>query len=155
MPGEAAGALLVGRPGGMAELLCTGIGFGVESAHIESGQPLRANGLASAIKDALADAGCEMHELDCRVTDLSGEQYYFKEAALALSRTLRRRKPTFDIWHPAECIGESGASAGIAIFALADAACRKAYSPGPRILAHLANDAGARAAAVLHFGGPR
>ena len=51
---------------------------------------MRADGLATAIKGALADAGCEMHDMDYRITDLSGEQYYFKEAALALSRTLRQ-----------------------------------------------------------------
>ncbi len=151
-PGEAGGALLVGRPGGKGELLCAGIGFGVEKAHIDSGEPLRAEGLATAIKAALADAGCEMHHLDYRITDLSGEQYYFKEAALALSRTLRKRKDEFDIWHPAECIGESGAAAGLTVLAVASAACRKAYTKGPNILGHMANDTGQRAAAVLKFG---
>lgn len=153
MPGEGAGALLVGRPTGNAELLCSGIGFGVEKAHIDSGEPLRAEGLATAIKGALADAGCEMHDLDFRITDLSGEQYYFKEAALALSRTLRKRKEEFDIWHPAECIGETGAVGGLAVLAVANAACRKAYTVSPNILTHMANDAGQRAAAVLHFRG--
>ena len=153
MPGEAGGALLVGRPERRAELLCTGIGFGVEKAHIDSGEPLRADGLTSAIKAALADAGCELHDLDYRITDISGEQYYFKEAALALSRILRRRKEEFDIWHPAESIGETGAASGIAILAVSAAACRKAYSPGPGILSHCANDSGRRSAAILRFGG--
>jgi 3-oxoacyl-[acyl-carrier-protein] synthase-1 len=151
MPGEGAGALLVEAPGGVAELLCTGLGFGVEQAHIDSGEPLRAEGLTTAIKAALADAGCAMHDLEFRITDVSGEHYYFKEASLALSRTLRRRKEEFDIWHPAECVGESGALAGIAIIGLADAACRKQYAPGGHILAHMANDAGQRAAATLQF----
>jgi 3-oxoacyl-[acyl-carrier-protein] synthase-1 len=154
MPGEAGGALLVGQRSGKAELLCIGIGVGAEKAHIDSGEPLRADGLTFAIKGALADAGCDLHDLDYRVTDLSGEQYYFKEAALALLRILRKRKKEFDIWHPAECIGESGAAAGIAVFALAEAACRKAYTAGPNILAQMANDAGQRTAAVLHFKGP-
>lgn len=153
MPGEGGGALLVGPSGGNGELVCSGIGSGVEQAHIDSGAPLRAEGLTAAIKGALTDAGCEMHDLDYRITDLSGEQYYFKEAALALSRTLRKRKEEFDIWHPAECIGESGAAAGLAVLAAASAACRKAYSGGPNILAHMANDSGQRAAFVLQFRG--
>jgi len=153
MPGEASGALLVGRPERRTELLCTGIGFAVEKAHIDSGEPLRADGLTSAIKAALADAGCELHDLDYRITDISGEQYYFKEAALALSRVLRQRKEEFDIWHPAECIGETGAASGIAILAVSAAACRKAYSPGRHILSHCANDSGRRSAAILRFGG--
>jgi 3-oxoacyl-[acyl-carrier-protein] synthase-1 len=152
MPGEGAGALLVGAGEGKAgELVCTGIGFGREAAHIDSGEPLRAEGLSLAIKAALADAGCAMHDMDFRVTDLSGEQYYFKEAALALSRTLRQRKEEFDIWHPAECTGETSAVAGMAIIALADAACRKQFAPGPNLMAHLANDAGQRAAMTFQY----
>jgi 3-oxoacyl-[acyl-carrier-protein] synthase I len=151
MPGEGAGALLIEAPAGRGELLCTGLGFGIEKAHIDSGEPLRADGLASALKAALAEAAREMHDLDFRITDVSGEQYYFKEASLALSRTMRRRKAEFDIWHPAECTGEAGALAGVSIIALADAACRKAFAPGPQIVAHLANDAGQRAAMTLQF----
>ena len=152
MPGEGAGALLVGAGEGWAgELVCTGIGFGREAAHLDSGEPLRAEGLSLAIKAALADAGCAMHDVDFRITDLSGEQYYFKEAALALSRTLRQRKEEFDLWHPAECTGEQGAAAGLAVVALADTACRKGFTKGPNILAHMANDAGQRAALSLRF----
>ena len=115
MPGEGAGALLVGAGAGQGgELVCTGIGFGREAAHIDNGEPLRAEGLSLAIKAALVDAGCAMHDMDFRITDLSGEQYYFKEAALALSRTLRQRKEEFDLWHPAECTGEQGAAIWLA-----------------------------------------
>jgi 3-oxoacyl-[acyl-carrier-protein] synthase-1 len=151
IPGEGAGALLVALPSGQTELLCTGVGFAYEKAHIRTEEPLRGDGLTSAIKEALADAGCEMHHMDFRITDLSGEQYYFKEASLALARTLRQLKEEFDIWHPAECIGESGALAGVAVLAVAHAACHKAYAPGPNILMHMANDEGQRAAAIAQF----
>ena len=132
--------------------VCTGIGFGVESAPIGSGEPLRAEGLTQAIKACLADAGCQMHDVDFRITDLSGEHYYFKEAALALSRTLRQRKEEFDIWHPAECTGEIGAAAGITVIALAQAAAEKGYAKGPRVMAHWANDGGQRCAALFEQG---
>jgi 3-oxoacyl-[acyl-carrier-protein] synthase-1 len=153
MPGEGAGALLVRKPSGKPELLCVGLGFGLEQGHINSEEPLRAEGLSQAIKAALADASCEMHEMDFRIADLSGEQYYFKEASLALSRTLRKRKEEVDLWHPAECTGEAGALAGASAVALADAGCRKGFAKGPSILAHMANDAGQRAALALHFWG--
>ena len=152
MPGEAAGALLLGQPSGQAgELLCTGIGFAREPAPIDSEEPLRAEGLSQAIKAALADAGCQMHDIDFRITDISGEQYYFKEASLALSRTLRVRKEEFDIWHPAECTGEVGAASGVTILSTAVAACAKQYTKGSRILVHMANDGGQRAALTLHY----
>jgi 3-oxoacyl-[acyl-carrier-protein] synthase-1 len=152
MPGEGAGALLVGRPDGTPALACTGLGLAVEPAAIESGEPLRADGLSAAIKAALGEAGLEMHNMDFRITDLSGEQYYFKEAALALTRVLRHRKEEFENWHPAECIGEAGALAGAAVLVVADMACRKGYALGHEILAHMSNDAGQRAAMTLHFG---
>jgi 3-oxoacyl-[acyl-carrier-protein] synthase I len=154
MPGEAAGALLVGRPtGDVGELVCSGIGFGHEEANVESEDPLRGDGLSQAIKAALADAGRELHDMDFRITDISGEQYYFKEAALALSRTLRVRKQVFDIWHPAECTGEVGAASGATIISAAQAACHKQYSKGQNILAHIANDTGQRAALALQHRG--
>jgi 3-oxoacyl-[acyl-carrier-protein] synthase-1 len=152
IPGEAAAAILVGRPSGRPELLCAGVGFGTESATLDSGLPLRADGLVAAIRGALAEAGCALHDIDLRIADVSGEQYYFKEAALALTRILRQRKEELDIWHAAECTGEVGAAAGPIALAVADAACRKAYAPGPAILLHASNDDGERMAAVLSFG---
>ncbi len=154
IPGEAAAAILVGPPSGRPELLCAGVGFGTESATQDSGLPLRADGLVTAIRGALTEAQCELHDIDLRIADLSGEQYYFKEAALALTRILRQRKKEFDIWHAAECTGEVGAAAGVIAVAVAEAACRKAYAPGPAILMHASNDDGERMAAVLSYGVP-
>lgn len=152
LPGEGAGAVLVGRPSGNAALSCLGIGFATEAAHVDSEQPLRGSGLAEALAAALSDAGLEMHDMDFRITDLAGESYYFKEATLALARLLRRRKEEFDIWHPAEFIGETGAVAGIAVLCVAEAAGRKKYAAGPNILAHMANDAGQRVGIVCRYG---
>lgn len=151
-PGEGAGALLVGLPDEHTAMVCVGAGFAVEPAHVESEEPLRADGLSSAMKAALSGAACDMGDIDLRITDLSGEQYYFREATLGLARVLRRTKENLDLWHPAECTGESGAAAGAFIVALADAAFRKGYAPGPRIMAHMSADSGARAALIMQAG---
>ncbi|MET0026897.1 MAG: hypothetical protein ABW101_04620 [Candidatus Thiodiazotropha sp.] len=153
IPGEAGVALVLESPARVPgeRLCCRGLGFGIEPATVESEQPLRAEGLTAAIKDALRDAGCELGDLDFRITDLSGEQYYFKEASLALSRTLRTRKEEFDIWHPADCIGEVGAASGAVMLVVLKTACEKGYSQGARILAHVGNDDGKRASWVLSW----
>jgi 3-oxoacyl-[acyl-carrier-protein] synthase-1 len=154
LPGEAAAAVLVTtpRPSAEPQLLCLGIGEGLEKATVMAEEvPLRADGLVQAIKAALAEAGCNMGDLDFRITDLSGEQYGFKEAALALTRILRVRKEEFDIWHPADCIGEVGAAIGPAILTIALLAARKGYLLGNRVLCHFGNDAGKRAALVLSY----
>jgi 3-oxoacyl-[acyl-carrier-protein] synthase I len=144
---------LVGEDQGrVGELLCAGIGFAREPAHLDSGEPLRADGLTEAMKGALAEAVREMHDMDYRISGLSGEQYFFKEASLALNRTLRKRKEEFDLWHPAESIGEAGAASAVACFALGQAAAIKGYAPGRMALFHFSNDLGARAAVVSRAG---
>jgi 3-oxoacyl-[acyl-carrier-protein] synthase-1 len=148
MGGEGAGALLVSKLAGRRGLRLEGFGFAVEAAHIDSEEPLRGDGLTAAIKAALAQAGQELHDMNYRIADVSGEQYYFKEASLALNRTLRKRKGEFELWHPAESIGETGATAGVACFAAGHFAALKGYAPGPRAILHFGTDQGARAAVV-------
>lgn len=153
IPGEAASVIVVGAPvaDDIPRLHCIGMGFAIEKATVESELPLRADGLSAAIKSAEADAGCTIGTTDFRITDLSGEQYYFKEAALALSRTLRERKEFYDIWHPADCFGEVGAGIGPAILVMLLDALKKGITPGHRILKHTGNDNGKRCALILSY----
>ncbi len=152
IPGEAGAALVV--ESGKAtkqekQLFCCGLGFGMERAHVYSDEPLRANGLVAAIRESLEDAGHGESNLDFKITDLSGEQYYFKEASLAFSRIDRTKREEFDLWHPAECIGEVGAAIGLIMIGVVKAACEKGYSKGCVILAHLGNDDGERSSLIL------
>ncbi len=152
IPGEAGAALVVepiyAKP--EHQLICHGLGFGVEKAHVDSEEPLKADGLASAIKDSLSDAGCDESILDFKITDIAGEQYHFKEASLAFSRINRsNERKEFDIWHPADCVGEVGSAVGIVMIAILKSACENDYSKGNHILAHLGNDDGKRAAMIL------
>lgn len=153
LPGEGAGAILVGRPAAQAELRCTGLGFATEQAHVDSDLPLRGDGLAYAARAALNEAGCGLHDIDYRIADVSGEHYYFKEAALMVGRLARTRRAEHELWHPAECIGETGALAGLAMLVVAEAAARRGYAPGRRVLSHFSGDHGERAAAVFEYGG--
>lgn len=151
IPGEAGAALLVesgnSKSGGI--LYCEGLGFAIETANVDSDESLRAEGLTAAIKESLQDAGCEMSDLDFRITDISGEQYYFKEASLALSRTLRKRKEEFDICHPADCVGEVGSAQGLIMLSVLKVACEKAYTKGYRMCAHMGNEDGKRSSLIL------
>lgn len=154
IPGEAGAALIVGPYRGQKnQLVCTGLGFGVEKAHVYSEEPLRADGLTAAIRESLDDAGAEMGDLDFRITDISGEHYAFKEASLALLRLLRKRKEEFDIWHPADCVGEVGSSLGLVMIAVIKAACEKNYSEGNHILMHLSEDNGKRSSMIFSWYG--
>ena len=148
--GEGAGAVLFARwDGSEGEVICSGLGEAIERAHLASGQPLRADGLAAAIRAAVAEASTEIHNIDFRIADVSGEQYYFKEASLAIGRLLREHKEEFDLWHPAEGVGEVGAAAAIVMMGCAWMAFQKRYACGPRALLHAGSDDGHRAAAVF------
>jgi 3-oxoacyl-[acyl-carrier-protein] synthase-1 len=151
IPGEASSAVLVARPVADAHLSIGGLGFGHERATVNTDEPLRADGLTTAIAGALQEADCAMHDMDFRIADIAGEQYYFKEAALALSRMLRRRKAHVDIWHPAEFIGEVGSAIGPVMLVLADTASHKGYALGSTMLLHAALDSGERAAIVTRY----
>ena len=151
VPGEAAAALLLGAADAdtAAPLVCRGLGFAREKSTIEAGQPLRGDGIVEAIRSALVAAQCGLDAVDHRIADVSGEQYRFKEAALAVTRVLRRRKESFGIWHPADSIGETGAAALPAMLGVLYQAARKRYLPGNVLLAHLSNDDDKRAALIL------
>lgn len=151
IPGEA-GAALVIEPVYVKQepqLICQGLGFAVEKAHVDSEEPFRADGLTAALKESLDDAGCGESILQFKITDIAGEQYHFKESSIAFSRVDRTKRKEFDIWHPADCIGEAGSTIGLAMLGLLKAASEKSYSKGDNIWAHLGNDNGKRASIIL------
>ncbi|PXW82680.1 3-oxoacyl-[acyl-carrier-protein] synthase-1 [Nitrosomonas sp. Nm84] len=152
IPGEGSAALIVepATANQVNQLVCVGLGFGVELAHIDSEEPLRADGLTAAIKESLDDAGHGESLLEFKITDIAGEQYQFKEASLAFSRINRNiERDEFDIWHPADCIGEVGAVIGLVMLAVLKAACEKAYTKGHQVLMHLGNDDGKRSSMII------
>lgn len=152
LPGEAAAAVMVTRPLPGTALRCDGLGFAQERATIDAGVPLRADGLVEAIRAAARDAQCRPQDFELRITALSGEHYFFKEAALAAARLVRDPMPEAELWHPADCVGEVGAAAGPLAVIVAAIACAKGYARATRILCHLSNDGAERSAAFFSHG---
>ncbi|MEO1017783.1 MAG: hypothetical protein AAFY56_08825 [Pseudomonadota bacterium] len=148
IPGEAAGAILIGSPG-LGGIECRALGFAMEPTPISESQPLRGDGLHAAITEALQAAQCDWESINLRIADVSGEHYRFREAAIAMMRSLRTHKEELDMWHPADCIGEIGAAALPVMLGVALDAKQKGYAPEGHILLHLSNDDGRRAAMVL------
>jgi 3-oxoacyl-[acyl-carrier-protein] synthase-1 len=151
IPGEAAAAVLLGsaQSADGRAVICRGLGFARESATIESDRPLRAEGMVEAVRSALGAAGIGLEQVDYRISDLSGEQYRFKEVSLATTRIRRDHRVGFGLWHPADCIGEVGAAALPSMLGVIHSGARKRYLPGPTFLAFLSNDDDKRAALVL------
>lgn len=151
IPGEASAAVLIGPPrrSNEPELLCLGLGAGQEKATIDSEEPFRADGLVQAFQSAFADSGRTFADVDYRITDSNGEQYWFKEAAVAVTRLLREHKELLEIWHPADCVGEIGAASAPCVLGVALAAARNRYAPGRGALCHFSADDGERLALLL------
>jgi len=156
IPGEAGSAILVGpgRKGAGYEFQVLGIGFGKEEATINSEEPSRADGLVEALRNAFTDSGKSFADLHYRITDMNGEQYPFKEATLAMARSLRPLKERFEHWHPANFIGEVGSAITPCVLGLAWTAARKGFAPGTGVLCHFGNDDGERAALILRHAPP-
>lgn len=150
IPGEAAClAVVSNEPISDDYLSIHGIGMATESATILNEEPFRADGMKKALHGALQETGITMHEVDFRLSDVGGESYAFEELALTQTRLLRKVRPSQPLWHPADCIGDCGAAAGLIQFAWAEQAFRRGYAPGPVAALHTASAFGLRAAAVV------
>jgi 3-oxoacyl-[acyl-carrier-protein] synthase I len=150
IPGEAAGAILVEAVASQPHRVrIAGIGFGTEPVTPDSDEPVLGQGLANALRQALGEAGIDIADAACRLSDLTGEKYYFLEANFALGRLLRRRKLEFPLWHPMDSIGDSGAAAGFCLLAVALASFMKGYALGKTVLCQMSAEGGRRAAVVV------
>ena len=133
--------------GDRAPLLLRGLGLHANRQPLGSGKPLRAEGLVQAIRGALDEAGIALKDCDHRIADINGEQYRFKEAALAITRLLRDRKVLFSLGIRRTALARSGrrrsGDAGDAVHRGA-----QGYLPGPVFLGHLGNDDDKRAAFI-------
>lgn len=151
IPGEAAAAFLCTRAGHGFKLKLHGLGLARENAFIynEADVPLRGDGMTTAYRYALGEAGIEMNQLGFRISDLIGEQYWFKQTALASLRLVRGAHGFQDLWSLGESLGNIGAAAVPAMVGMALTAARKGYAAGNPVLIEASNDAGACGAAIF------
>jgi 3-oxoacyl-[acyl-carrier-protein] synthase I len=150
IPGEAAAAIFVERQANTNSVLkVIGLGFEHENAHVLSEEPLLGLGLTEAARMALTETGCQMHDIDFRLSDVTGESYGFKEQELALVRLLRVRREALPLWHCVDSIGDTGAAAGVCQLVIAFHAFLKRYSPGDRAICYTSAAPGDRGVAVL------
>lgn len=153
IPGEAACAVLVSRPDGRrAEVVIAGVGEAEEPAVIgDEERVMKGQGLATAINRASENAAIAVHETAFRIASVSGEDYFFAEAALAHYKTLKKKLPSHPLWHPADNVGEVGAAVGGTMAIMAHHAFTKGYAPGDKALCHISNDGPRRGAFIIQY----
>ncbi|MDX8442156.1 3-oxoacyl-ACP synthase [Mesorhizobium australafricanum] len=150
IPGEAAAAVLLSQSG-TRTLRLTGLGLARELAAIYNKEdlPLRGDGMTAAYRAALDQTGIEMNRLGYRISDLVGEQYWFRQTALASLRLIRGRDAFQDLWSPTEFVGNVGAAVVPMMIGMAWTAARKGYDKGNPVLIEASNDSGACGAAIF------
>jgi 3-oxoacyl-[acyl-carrier-protein] synthase I len=149
VPGEGAGAILLTLAANEHGLLIAGVGCGVELSRPDGEIGNRALGLTQAIRKACAVAGVSPAQLQFRLSDQNGEQYFAKEGANAYSRVMADYKTFLPVLTIADCIGEVGAAAGVLMLAYLKGVMPQEDGPGKTGIMHLANDDGARSACLI------
>jgi 3-oxoacyl-[acyl-carrier-protein] synthase I len=151
-PGEAAACVLVQAPRRGARGFLLGLGAALEPSTLTNDVPLRAEGLVGAARGALDEAGLALHDMDLRVSDATGESFYFKEQALLPARLLRQRKAEFPLWLTSAELGHVGAAAGLCGLVMVLTAFAIGRAPGSRAIVLSSSDDGDRVAAVVTAG---
>lgn len=151
IPGEAAAAILC-KAGAPEHFALTGLGLTRELAHLYNPDdtPLRGDGMTQAYRDAMAAAGLDdFAHIDFRITDLTGEAYFFKQSALAMQRTMRTHRDPQDIWTPTDCIGNVGAAIGPLMVGWGLRAYERGYAAGEVVMIEATGDDGGCATAIV------
>jgi 3-oxoacyl-[acyl-carrier-protein] synthase I len=153
IPGELAAAVCFTRADlchlCRASIVIKGVGEGREPAILFSGEVLHGTGLTQAMRAAAASAQCSLDDTDFRIIGLTGESYFFREAALVLPRVITRVRPEYPLWHIADKVGECGSANGTAILAFLHWAALKNQLPGKTGLCHISNDDEQRVAFIF------
>ena len=155
IPGEGAGAILVGAPEALDRLEVVplgnvrAIGVGHESELIRSGTVCLGLGLTQAVRDVVG-SGLRRDE---RVTDvycdMNGEPYRADEYAFLVTRTREHFLAPSEFVSPADCWGDVGAASAPLLVALACVAGRKGYAKGDAALIWASSVTGERGAVLV------
>jgi len=152
IPGEGAAALLLKfAEAEVPGLRITGVGRAIEDACPDGVIPNRAVGLSKAIRQACDNAKLETGQLDFRLTDQNGEQFFSKESANAHARVMAADNKALPLIQIADCLGETGAATGPLGLAILTTSMRRVDTPGKRGLLHFSSDDGTRAALIVEL----
>lgn len=150
IPGEAACIAVVSKkPLFDTCVNVRGLGLAQEQATVVNEEPFRGDGLASALRAALAESGAKIENVAFRVSDVNGESYAFEELVVGQMRVMRVVRPEQPLWHAADCMGDSGAASGLIQFAWVEQAFHRGYAPGPSAVLYGSSTFGGRAAAIV------
>lgn len=150
VPGEGAAFLRLEASGRSQAPLAqvVAVGHGEEAGHQYSESPLRGDGLAVAVRGALAGLRKGGPKVRCVYAGLTGESHWGKEWGVSYLRNTGGIEEGHVVEHPADCIGDAGAALGPILLGLAAIGLSRGYRKGP-CLVWAGSDHAERAAALL------
>lgn len=121
-------------------------GIDQEHGHIFSDQAYTGSGLASAVSKASSISGSS--KIGAIYSSMNGEHYFSKELGVALMRNSAIFSEDLQLLHPADCYGDLGSAAGIAMIGMA---CIKLKNDPSETsyLVYASSDCSARGAAIV------
>lgn len=147
-PGEGAAFVLLGAAppasGGVA--IPAAPGFGQEPGHRGSDQPNLAQGLTAAVASALEGSSAPVATALC---DLNGERLEAVEWGAVSIRQGPALAESLRLVHPADCHGDLGAAAAVALLVLAHHGLQQGSIKGPALIWSSRSEQGLRAAVRL------
>ena len=153
VPGEAAAVVVLERAADAARRqvpVLARIGSLVldrEPSALRPAEALRAEGLSRAVQGALAAVDPQtIHRI---IVDLTGERWRFLEWGLVETRCLGKLPQQWQLWHPAEYLGDIGAASAVAGAVLATRAFARCYGGPGGILICASSTGGERGAMTL------
>ncbi|NHZ66727.1 hypothetical protein [Massilia genomosp. 1] len=154
IPGEAAAAVLLRSASHtVAGVHITGVGSAEESGRHDGSVPSRGEGLTKAVRTAFRQAKIVPAEVNFRISDQNGEDFFANDATNAITRIMFGEHKLAHLTL-SDKLGEIGAATGPAMLAwLSAEMADRALSPGNIGLLHLANDDGTRCAVTLRYQG--
>jgi 3-oxoacyl-[acyl-carrier-protein] synthase-1 len=153
IPGEGAAFLLLASPQAAAGRGLTPVArlsrvaAGFEAGHLGSAEPYRGDGLAATVAQLVALSAVE-EPLQEVYSSMNGESHWAKEWGVTYIRNKALFRPDFDMHHPADTLGDTGAAAGPLMVGLAALGIKASYRRSPALV-YGSSDRGPRAAVVV------
>lgn len=159
VPGEASAFFLLETPL-MARRREAGVMAWLESSRLsrepltaDSGLPCDGQGLGQAITETFEVLGDRGASTGLVINDLNGELFRAEEFSKVVPRALGHLRSPWRLWHPADCIGDTGAASGALSVCIGARALRRGYAATDHVLTCASSDEGLRGAVYLRGAG--
>ncbi|MDH5651289.1 MAG: hypothetical protein OEZ39_05395 [Gammaproteobacteria bacterium] len=128
-PAEGAAFIVVKAATENSKNLLLPPGIAEEVGHRYSNEPYKGEGLAVAVTEALEHL--KHGHIKTILAGFNGESFNSKEWGVSVIRNSEKLDPQHDLFHPADCFGDTGAALGLMLVQLGIIGLSKGYYKGP------------------------